>query len=73
MLRVYCNYHNEYGYCTIEDYEDCKWGRNPSGMLGVKFETFYHGVPFHTITVITGEEEDNTLPSGIIGMLLYGG
>ena len=51
MLEVYCNYHEEWGHCTEEDYNDTKEGRNPSGMVRVQFETFTQAVPFNTLTL----------------------
>jgi len=51
-LKVYCNYHNESGTCTEEDYNDAKNGTNPSRMVRVQFKDFSHAVPFHTIAII---------------------
>ena len=48
-ITVFCSHHNQYGQCTIEDYQDAKSGRNPSGMVRVKFDTFSQAVPFNTV------------------------
>jgi len=56
MLKVYCIHHNEYGFCTLDDYNDSKSGANPSGMLRVEFNTFTQAVPLNTITLVDDEE-----------------
>lgn len=48
-MRVYCNYHNQEGECTEEDFNDAKTGNNPSRMVKVVFDTFTQAVPFVTL------------------------
>lgn len=71
-ILVECSHHNQRGICTLEDYEDSKWRRNPSGMLRVRFATFTQAVPFSGITRICAEESDGPA-EGVIGMLQSGG
>lgn len=66
MKKVYCSYHNLIGHCTEEDYEDAKWGRNPSGLCRVVFDTFTQAVPFHTLTAIVKDNEEVIEPRVIV-------
>lgn len=51
-MKVYCNYHSLQGECTQEDYDDAVYGRNPSGMVRVRFPEFSHAVPLNSLTKI---------------------
>ena len=57
-MKVYCNYHNQYGTCTEEDWYDAVDGRNPSRMVRVQFETFTQSVPLNSLE-LDNEEECN--------------
>jgi hypothetical protein len=48
-MKVYCNYHNQYGTCIQEDWYNAVDGRNPSRMVRVQFETFTQSVPLNTL------------------------
>lgn len=50
-MEVYCTYHNKWGHCTEEDYNDAKEGRSPSKMVRVEFDGFGQAVPFHTLVL----------------------
>lgn len=56
-MKVFCNYHNEEGECTQEDWDDAYSGNNPSRMVRVVFDTFTQAVPLNTLSIMPEIDE----------------
>lgn len=53
-LTIFSTYHNEYGICTQEDWDNATSGRCPAGTVRVQFKDFTQDVSMTYLRETTG-------------------